>query len=190
MRRALIVIAAIGTLALLGCCRPGSNPGTGPEAAIVAAATWTAWLAATYLGAAVGVAAVTRSGNRVVAWLVPNGLHGVVRRALGVGTAAAVIGTGVVPGAPAWADAHRPMPPTVSADWPLPEQATRSVVVVKAGDCLWTLAADSLRDPTSARTARTWPRWWRANRDVVGSNPNLIHPGQRLHPPASPRSAT
>ena len=38
---------------------------------------------------------------------------------------------------------------------------------------------------SDADRAAEWPRWWAANRDVVGDDPDLLRPGQRLvAPPA------
>ncbi len=56
--------------------------------------------------------------------------------------------------------------------------------VVKAGDSLWSIAEAELPgDPTAAQTAQAWPAWYAQNRDVVGDDPDLIHPGQQLHVP-------
>ncbi len=58
-------------------------------------------------------------------------------------------------------------------------------VVVRRGDSLWHLAARSLGpSATVAEIAAEWPRWWRANREVVGADPDLLVPGTRLRPPA------
>ncbi|MCA1823297.1 MAG: LysM peptidoglycan-binding domain-containing protein [Frankia sp.] len=57
-------------------------------------------------------------------------------------------------------------------------------VVVVPGDTLWAIAARRLPGRVSnARIAASWPRWWQANRRVIGSDPDLIFPGQRLDPP-------
>ena len=186
MRRTAVLVAAWAALALLGWCRPGPAPGAGPDSAIVVVATWTAWLAAVYLAAGMGLAATTAGHDHRAARLVPLPVRLVVRQAVGAGAAVAVIGGGLTGIAPAWADSHHARP-TVSADWPLAPRHSRSVVV-HAGDCLWTLAAGSLRRPTPARIAETWPQWWRANRAVIGTDPDLIHPGQRLRPPTSRRA--
>jgi hypothetical protein len=59
-------------------------------------------------------------------------------------------------------------------------------VVVRPGDSLWGIAAAQLgRDGTPARTAAAWPRWYAANRAVIGADPDLIKPGQRLAWPES-----
>jgi nucleoid-associated protein YgaU len=57
-------------------------------------------------------------------------------------------------------------------------------VVVHRGDSLWTIAARSLGGGASdAEVAAEWPRWWHANRAVIGSDPDLLRPGTRLTPP-------
>jgi hypothetical protein len=66
-----------------------------------------------------------------------------------------------------------------------------SAVTVRAGDSLWSIAAAHLgRDATAARIAAAWPRWYAENRRVVGDDPTLILPGQRLHPPTAPEPRT
>jgi nucleoid-associated protein YgaU len=106
--------------------------------------------------------------------------------------------------APALADpgagAQQALPPAVSG-LPFPERAsdlpalTRHEVVVRAGDSLWAIAerhlsaADSPADspagaptgaPTDAEITGAWHELYAHNRAVVGDDPSLIHPGQRL----------
>jgi hypothetical protein len=58
-------------------------------------------------------------------------------------------------------------------------------VVVRPGDSLWGIATAQLAPSgTPAQTAAAWPRWYAANRTVIGADPGLIKPGQRLAPPA------
>ena len=58
-------------------------------------------------------------------------------------------------------------------------------VVVRPGDCLWSLARHALGPgATDAAIAATWPRWWHANAAVIGAEPDLLRPGQHLRPPA------
>jgi nucleoid-associated protein YgaU len=79
-----------------------------------------------------------------------------------------------------------PQPPVVSVDWPVHAHRSReATVTVRPGDCLWDIARRRLAHPTSVRVANDWPRWWRTNRGVIGSDPDLVLPGQRLRPPAS-----
>jgi hypothetical protein len=129
------------------------------------------------------------------------GVPGVVRR--GVLLACGVtLASGLL--APAHAERGASDPPepgaaaTVLVGLPVPDRATTTtqwlgllthprertapaVVVVAAGDSLWGLAARSL--PTTADDAEIERRWreiYRANREVVGADPDLIRPGQRL----------
>lgn len=58
-------------------------------------------------------------------------------------------------------------------------------VVVRPGDSLWAIAARHLGPEASAQdVAEAWPRWYAANRDLIGPDPDLILPGQRLAVPA------
>lgn len=66
-----------------------------------------------------------------------------------------------------------------------PASATPAVVTVRAGDTLWGIASESLpADADAQEVARAWPRWYAANRDLIGPDPDLIRPGQRLVSPA------
>lgn len=64
----------------------------------------------------------------------------------------------------------------------------QSTVVVQSGDTLWAIARARLGPNAGvAATAREVDRWHDANRDVIGDDPDLIHPGQRLVPPSKDR---
>ncbi|MCQ1985347.1 MULTISPECIES: LysM peptidoglycan-binding domain-containing protein [unclassified Arthrobacter] len=80
----------------------------------------------------------------------------------------------------------RPSPPQPAAGGLLtgvPRPDEREVVVA-AGDTLWSLAASQLGpQATDAETAALWPRWYELNREVIGPDPGLIHPGQVLAVP-------
>lgn len=70
---------------------------------------------------------------------------------------------------------HTPVPGSVGG-----------VVTVKRGDSLWKIAARHLGPAASAEsTAIAWHRWYLANREVVGDDPDLIYPGQRLRAPTA-----
>lgn len=61
--------------------------------------------------------------------------------------------------------------------------ASRSYTV-ESGDCLWRIARKALaeggRTPEGASISDYWREIYRANRALIGPNPNLIHPGQIL----------
>ncbi|WP_024817367.1 LysM peptidoglycan-binding domain-containing protein [Arthrobacter sp. 31Y] len=96
------------------------------------------------------------------------------------------------------ASEHRPNDPRWQPRSPmidpglLARQSTRSTtppgeaaVVVKDGDSLWSIAASRLGPfATDVDVALTWPRWYSANRTVIGSDPAVLLPGQVLQPPA------
>ena len=59
-------------------------------------------------------------------------------------------------------------------------------VVVHRGDSLWLLAARHLGEgATDAEIAAEWPRWYAANRQVIGPDPDLLLPGQVLRAPTA-----
>ena len=56
--------------------------------------------------------------------------------------------------------------------------------IVRSGDTLWSIAAAHLLPGADdAAIARAWPAWYSANVGTVGSDPNLLKPGQVLRPP-------
>jgi len=64
-------------------------------------------------------------------------------------------------------------------------------IVVHRGDTLWSIAARRLgASATAADIDAEWHRWFAANRDIVGADPNLILPGQVLHAPPPPRATS
>jgi hypothetical protein len=152
-----------------------------PEARVVALACLAAygclaWLAYALLAVAAGQARwVPGAARRMAERVLGVALTGVAVGALAAGTAAAdgpfdrpaPTSCARPPGRPAQpaqpAQCVRPVRPT------RPPDAGRVVV---AGDTLWGIAGAD------------WPRWYAANRALVGPDPDLIRPGQRLAPPA------
>lgn len=58
-------------------------------------------------------------------------------------------------------------------------------IVVKRGDNLWNIAKDHLpAGASNAEINQEWHRWYDANRQVIGENPDMILPGQMLTPPS------
>jgi resuscitation-promoting factor RpfA len=73
----------------------------------------------------------------------------------------------------------------------VPSGRDTTVVVVRPGDSLWAIAARHLGpDPPDAAVAASWPRWYQRNRAVVGPDPDLLRPGQRLVAPTDPPFAS
>lgn len=72
---------------------------------------------------------------------------------------------------------------------PSPSSGARHVTVVR-GDSLWAIAARQLGpQATRQQVAHEWPRWYAANRKVIGPDPNLIRVGQVLTAPTSSASS-
>jgi nucleoid-associated protein YgaU len=106
--------------------------------------------------------------------------------------AAPVAAASAVPDAGAASAAEAP-PTAPGPRAPQPENRAVARIpatyVVVVGDCLWDIARRHL--PAGARDAQVadaWPRWWAANRAVIGADPDLIHPGTRLVVPPRFRS--
>jgi LysM repeat protein len=167
---------------------------------LLAWAAW-AWGAVGLLLAAAGAlpglpGAVARGVARV---LVPERLRTTAAIALGVGIAMAgpAAAAPASPGGPTDPPSQVAGPPG-PPDWPTDDPAAQPAAepatepeahVVVPGDCLWRIAADRLEDggtsPTDAETAQAVAAWWAANTDVIGADPDLIHPGQVLQAPPS-----
>lgn len=83
---------------------------------------------------------------------------------------------------------HRPHPDGVPADSRAGPVPTRGQdVVVQPGDTLWRIASRGLGPGASgAAITEAWHAWYHANRSVIGSNPSIIRPGQRLRAPDLP----
>lgn len=101
--------------------------------------------------------------------------------------------------APIAASTTAPMPTTTTSRAPSPVVASPAITnasgtatptlqptvgvdyIVVPGDCLWTIAAHRLpATATAADVDREWRRIYGANRTLIGENPGLILPGQRL----------
>jgi nucleoid-associated protein YgaU len=65
-----------------------------------------------------------------------------------------------------------------------PTSTASDTLTVRRGDTLWSIAAAHLGPgATDAEVAAEWPRWYEANRAVIGDDPDEIVPGQQLQTP-------
>lgn len=117
---------------------------------------------------------------------VPPVIRRLVLAACGVALAATATPALAAPGS----DTAQGMPGVV-AGLPYPARAmdqpqqTDRAVVVRPGDSLWAISARRLpAGADDAEITSAWRELYRHNRDVVGDDPSLIHPGQRLELPA------
>jgi hypothetical protein len=171
------------------------------EIAVMGCAAWL-WLASTVT--AVDAARGRKPRHR--------GVPGAVRRVVLAACGVALVG-GL--GAPAHADDGAGTSPLEGL--PMPDRATTAthvsrvfaraashqdraghpplrptaVVVVQPGDTLWAIARAGLPPDTDDTTVAARVREiHRANRAVIGADPDLIHPHQRLRMPATSREET
>lgn len=86
--------------------------------------------------------------------------------------------------APDWTPQPTRALPSVTLTAPRAQVSAPSEVTVRRGDTLWDLAAAYLApEATDAEVAAEWQRWYAANRDVIGADPDRILPGQVLRIP-------
>lgn len=82
-------------------------------------------------------------------------------------------------------------PRDVTARTTTPRTVAPRTVVVRPGDSLWAIAEHRLGpDSDAADIAAAWPRWHAANRERIGPDPDLIHPGTRLVVPGNDRGGS
>lgn len=168
------------------------------------AATGSALCSAAGRGAGRTAGLLARAGRRVA----PAAVHRLVGALLGAGLVLGTTGTALAApagssGTPvavatvATAQAAGDLDPTWSAGpaehrpaagnrlpGPRPRAPLGAEVVVRRGDTLWDLAARHLGPGAGpVRIAAEWPRWYAANRAVIGPDPDRLEPGQRLRVP-------
>ena len=202
--RAIVLAAcsmtAAAALAVDHPAAPAPTPGDATSL-VSGVAGWAAWVLGLYLLAGLGAGAVA-SLRGMPGTLLP--APAVLRRLVDVlvGASATVV---VVAMAPAAASADTGQPTATAAttqvpgaplDWPglhaagparpTATTAHRDVEIVRAGDSLWSISQRQLgAAATPAQVAAAWPRIYAMNRRVIGTNPDLIHPGQQLTLPSS-----
>ncbi|MDP9445166.1 MAG: LysM peptidoglycan-binding domain-containing protein [Actinomycetota bacterium] len=161
------------------------------------------WLATGVLLTALadGCGAGRRRLARVAAIVTPRAVSTAVRLACGVALASAPVlvpttASAVAASADFATCAARRCPPSLHG-LPLPDRppvavqtrrhhpAASGTAAVRPGDSLWVIAARHLPPvATDAEVAAAWPRWYAANRDRIGPDPDLILAGTRLVVPA------
>ena len=192
---------------------PDSAAATLAAAGLWLVAGWVA-IGLCAVGAAELPGSTGRLAARLAAVVVPRAVLRLVAGAAGLGVLVAPVvasaqrapgappwPTSTAPSAPAWPIAPAPAPARQGADHPAarsgtpagshpPPATTPGPVRVRSGDSLWSIAAGHLpagqRGP--ARVAAAWPRWYAANRPVIGADPDHIEVGQHLRPPTAPRT--
>lgn len=182
-----------------------------PTAPVVALLGMVAWALTAYLALGAGLVLLGRApglpgrlASAVARRTVPVAVRRTVETLLGaglvLGTLGAVPATAATPPVTAAAQSAADtaeLTATVSFDWPVTgapvgvPATTGTSHVVRPGDTLWDLAAQALRTPDSPRpsdaaVAAAWPSWWEANRDAIGDDPHLLHPGTALVAPPPP----
>ena len=187
----LAVVAIAGWVGLgLVLAALAALPGATGRCADRAALALTPALARRLLAAALGSASVA---SPVAAWAAAPGLTlpapgqpaGPVDRSPTAAARAPVL-------APARTVAQLDPPgqPGSSGAAARPAAPSPGTVTVRPGDTLWGLARSALgRAHPDSEVAALWPRWWEANRTVIGTDPSLLQPGQVLHVPSPSRSA-
>lgn len=179
------VVVALATALVAGLLPVAVAAPSGFDGALVRLCAATGTLAAGWL--AVVTTAVTAEALHGGRWRAP-GVPAVVRQLL-----LAACGVAVVAGlaGPAEATTGRQDPPQTAASvvasalagLPFPDRprgVPAEVVTVRPGDTLWQLAEDRLGDATR------WSELYATNRAVIGADPDLIHPAQRLRIPDHP----
>jgi nucleoid-associated protein YgaU len=174
----------------------GASP-TSYDDLLVALASWVlrgcaAWGALILLAAV--VESLSRGRVRATSWVAtPPTLRRALLAALGVLLAGAA--PGPVSAAVVLGPNHRPepwapggpaglLPPPERPDGGPPPVTVR----VRVGDTLWSLAAARLpRGAADREVLAAVHRWHAHNRHVIGPDPDLLLPGQRLEPPARHR---
>ncbi|GAA4732764.1 LysM peptidoglycan-binding domain-containing protein [Nocardioides endophyticus] len=186
---AVLVVATAGCALLVAWLLPATRePGAATfDAALVRlcaglALLATGWL---WLSTVVTVLCALRGRGRYAAG-VPASLRRAVLAACGVALASGLGMAGPAHATPGRLHEDRVADPVVLVGLPLPDRATAlpadlSTVVVAPGDTLWAIAARSLGpDASTSEIDVRWRRLYDLNRAVIGPDPDLIRPAQRL----------
>lgn len=108
-----------------------------------------------------------------------------------VGMPTATLTPGWQPASPVVEPGLLATPPSRTVVGPEPEGYGTNTppdgVTVLAGDTLWSIVAAQIGPGASdVDIALEWPRWYAANRALIGGSPDVLLPGQILQAPAAP----
>lgn len=155
---------------------------------LVAVALWTLLV--------VGLSTLGSTGARLATAMTPRLLRGTLL----VATTAALSATPAVAGETldglrlperVTSEPHDVVPPATDEARhdppPGPRTPQGATVEVRHGDTLWGLVRARLGDAGPGRVAHEVRRWHAANRTTIGSDPDLLRPGQRLQVPEGSR---
>ncbi len=182
----------------------------GPDAGLAAFAGVLLWIAALWLAIGLLAAALSRLPGRpghlaatFARRALPTAIRSVVLTSTGaslmISPVAAIAAGPAAQAQPAAADStpfwplDQPGQPLPAPSWPtsvakspatppaqLPPSST-TTVTVQPGDSLWSVTGHRLgATATTSLIAIEWPYWYKANRNVIGSDPNLLRPGTEL----------
>jgi hypothetical protein len=182
----------------------------GADQAALTLALLACWLLAVWALFALSVVAASAVPGRVGACagrtaqaVLPSSVRRAVAAAVGLSIAFSPVPVGAATPGPVAAGPVAASPvaasPEISAPGPVWPTDTAGApvtpgpaaqVVVAPGDCLWVIAARRLgANPSAARIATEWPRWYQVNRDLIGSDPAVLRPGAVLIAPRTGRLA-
>jgi nucleoid-associated protein YgaU len=120
---------------------------------------------------------------------VPTGVRRLVLAACGVALAGGLVSPSQAAAPSTVSPPHHPPRPLL-AGLPLPDRAVATsssrprTVLVRSGDTLWSIAADDLPEDSAAeRITERWRAIYATNSALIGPDPDVIVPGQRLRLP-------
>lgn len=143
-------------------------------------ASWALWWALALLVAMVDPRLAARLGPPALRALLVGAVVAATATPAGARTTTPV---GVLDGLPL---PERPVTGTPPADSTPDTRPATATHVVQRGESLWSIVLQRSPDASDAAIAAAVIRWHRANRGVVGPDPDLIQPGQHLVPPGAP----
>lgn len=187
---------AASVAAITFVCRQTAGwriPATGAfDDLLVAGAAWAMVVAAGWAGAVLTAAVLEAVSSGRYTLTTRLGCPAVARRALLSALGVVLAGGGAVVAAPVSATPGASVRPL-----PVPARPTGSAhvqpqlhVEVRPGDSLWRLNRQRAPRAATRDLARLVERTYRTNRPVIGPDPDLIRPGQRLVLPPHLRTAS